>query len=122
MIPLGPLSNSNFKNQRFLNKMNVMFCSSVQKEDFCGIGIVIDTLEKEIKLGVKYKCSKIEGDYKALLLGIKEAEKLKIDSLAIFSDSEYIVNQFKNSMKSGWKLEWIPKENNYRAVKEAIKS
>ena len=47
-----------------------------------------------------FKASNKEAEYKALLVGLKLAKKMKVESLDIFSDSQLVVCQINNEYQA----------------------
>ena len=62
-----------------------------------GIGVVLKSPGEEHTFAYKlrFPCSNNEEEYKALLVGLKAAERLGIKRLKIFGDSKLVIRQFE---------------------------
>ena len=64
-----------------------------------GVGIfLISPAQEVIPLSYKleFKTTNNIAEYEALVLGLRDSKDMDIDSLAVFGDSELIINQVKN--------------------------
>lgn len=75
----------------------VLFINGSSAANGSGVGIVFKTpkgalIEQAVQLG--FKTSNNEGEYEALIVGMKKEKKLGIKHLVIYCDSQLVANQF----------------------------
>ena len=61
----------------------------------CGVGLVLQTPsgeQMEYSICIRFKSTNNEVEYKALLVGLRVASELGVESLDAFSDSQLMVN------------------------------
>lgn len=68
-----------------------------------GVGIVLKSpegvrLEKSFRLG--FKALNKEVEYKALIVGLQATQKLGVEEVEVFSDSQLVVNQVNGSFEA----------------------
>jgi ribonuclease HI len=76
-----------------------MYFDGSSSKEGSGDGIVlISPTKKVITLSYKldFKTTNNIGEYEDLVLGLRAAKDITIDNLAVFGDSELIINQLKN--------------------------
>jgi ribonuclease HI len=90
------------KNQSLTDQQNkvwkMYFDGSSSKEGY-GAGIVLISPAQEVitlSYKLEFETTNNIAEYEALVLGLRAAKDMAIDSLVVFGDSELIINQVKN--------------------------
>nr|GEU48611.1 reverse transcriptase domain-containing protein [Tanacetum cinerariifolium] len=88
------------------NKGN-LYTDRASSSDGAGVGLIlIDPACKEYTYALRFEfeTTNNKAEYEALLAGLRIAQEMEITKVAIFLDSQLVVNQIKGTYANEWKL------------------
>ena len=98
--PIEPTETTQVENDLLIWKLSVDRASNAQGR---GAGLILTSLEGidiEYALRFGFHASNNEAEYEAVIAGLNLAHSLEVDQLEVYSDSQLVVRQIKDTYEA----------------------